>query len=138
MSYPQGIGMLEFLEGEIMNELLKELLDFVSGNMIYIIVAAGLILLLLHLFVIEKYHKQEESSKKVIKRDILGSPIHMIFTIGDSLVFTGIFNYFKDLPQEQYADVFLIGLLVIIVGVMFYRLLQKWFEKFSIPRERNF
>lgn len=103
-----------------------------------IIITAGFLLFMAHIFVIEKYHKQKDENKRVIKRDLLGSPVHMLFTIGDSFVFVGIFYYFKDLPREQYPVVFSVGILIIIIGVISYRLLQIWFEKIPAKRERKF
>jgi hypothetical protein len=104
----------------------------------FFVIAGSIALFLFHLIVFEKYFSKEDDHKRVIKRDVFGAPIHMFFTVGDSLVFVGIFNYFKDIPKEQYINIFFVGIFIIMVGVVLYRLLHIWFEKKPVERIRRF
>lgn len=96
---------------------------------IYIVVMVAVIFLVGHLFAIEKYHKQSRKMKKVILRDILGSPLHMLFVVGDSCFFIGLFYYLKDITKEESLTLMLIGFSIILIGTILYRWLHIWFEK---------
>ncbi len=101
------------------------------------IVIAAAVLLVVHILFIEKYHKQSRKMKKVILRDILGSPLHMLFVVGDSSFFIGLFYYLKDITKEQSLSLMLIGLVTTLIGSVLYRWLHMWFEKDYSEEEKQ-
>ncbi len=103
----------------------------------YILIVVAFLLLLAHLLFIEKFNKQEKKRKKIILRDLLGSPLHMLFVIGDSCFFIGLFYYLKDMTKEQSFALMMIGFSILIVGAILYRWLHLWFEKDLSEDDKN-
>jgi len=107
------------------------------------IMVVVLLLALMHIFYIDKYHKQKKKVKKVIKRDFLGAPIHTVFVGSDSLMFVGVFYYFKDMAEKHPVMLFLFGFSLMIFGTILYRWLHLWYEsdkkkKYKKKRIRKF
>lgn len=104
---------------------------------VYIIIGIAAIWFFIHFIMVDKYHQQDSIKKRIIKRDIAGAPIHLLFTIGDGFVFMGIFTYCKDITKEQAQELMILGISIIIIATILYRWLQKWFEKDEHANEKR-
>jgi uncharacterized membrane protein len=106
-------------------------------EIIYSLLFLSISLLILHFIFVEKYQKKDKKLKKVIIRDMVGSPLHLLFVVGDSFVFIGLFNYLKNLTKNQSIILVCVGIAIMILGIIFYRLLQMWFEKDMSDEEKK-
>lgn len=87
------------------------------------------IVLLIHLLLIEKIASKQKEERKDVIHSFLAAPIHTVLVVGDSLVFMGVFIYFKDITKEQALNLLIAGLAVVIVGAILYRWLVLWSGK---------
>lgn len=97
-------------------------------------------LLIVHILFVERYFEAQYAQKKSLKKDGMGAILHTCFVIGDSIVFVVIFNNLGQIAKESPWLLLAIGMAIIVLTTIGYRMLYLWWakDKDLVEEDMNF